>query len=462
MNGRCSTCNEIKKGIKELDGLPLCSDCIDKIRNEPSKSDRYLLAPNFLDLIVTECGKKIEGEQDSIRVLLVCAIGRLVLNAEPTSYNLLVNSESGAGKDYVTSKVLELFPRDEVIKRTRISPNVFNYWHNAEKEPEWTWDGKTIYLEDASNNIINSEVMKVMLSGGNHATILVNQIPKDLEVRGKPVVIITSASASPNSEMLRRFPLLNLDESIDQTEAIMRKKAKFAEDGISPKYDESLKGALHRLKPYKVKVPYASQLLYDFPSNHIIVRTHWDRFLDLIKASAVLHQFQRKEEKGYLIAEGQDYDLAKDVLLKTTTNASMIPITKLQQKIVFVFTELDRSRLEKSWYSVSELETHITFCNTKSIYSNLQKLTEFGILEQDKQERENSKKSVMVYRQKELLGNIYLPTWEEISCRFATNDKIDTNDTTATNGKSDGTNVAIVTNVAQNELTNSIKEGESE
>lgn len=381
--------------------------------------DKYILDPEFLEKIVRECGKKIEGEQEAIRVLLICASGRLVLNAQPTSYNLLINSESGAGKDYVTSKVLELFPKDEVLKRTRISPTAFTYWNNSEKNPSWTWDGKTLYLEDASNNVLNSEVLKTMCSGGSYATIVVNQDAKDLLVNGKPVIIVTSASASPNAEILRRFSLLNLDESIDQTEAIMRKKAKFASDGISPEYNQSVKVALRQLKPHNVKIPYAEAMLQDFPTQHLIIRTHWDRFLDLIKASAVLHQYQReKDEEEYLLANGQDYDVARAILIKTTTNVFMIPLTKLQQKLVGVFNELDREKLNKDWYSLSELEEKVSFCSDRSIRTNCEKLTEFGILEKEKQERENSKKPVMAYREKEGLIDLFLPTWEEINCRI--------------------------------------------
>lgn len=383
--------------------------------------DEYVCSPNFLDRVIKECGKRIEGEQEAIKVLLICSHGRLVTNSYPTSYNLLVNSESGAGKDYVTSKVLELLPKDDYHKRTRISPTAFTYWHNAEKEPNWTWDGKTLYLEDISNGVLNSDVLKVMCSGGTHATIVVNQVAKDLLVRGKPVIIVTSASANPNPELLRRFSLLNLDESVDQTEAILHKTAKFAVDGISPEYEDNLKIALRQLKPQKVKIPYARELVQDFPSNHLVIRTHWGRFLDLMKASAVFHQYQREiDNGGFLLANGQDYDVARDILIKTTTNTSMIPLTKDQQRIIQVFQKLDRESLEPGRYSISDLEPHVNFCQTRWLRENLKRLANYKILEADSERRDNSIKPVLIYSLKENLGDVFLPTWKELSCRNQT------------------------------------------
>jgi len=392
---------------------------------ENAPVDGYILSPNFLDKLVAECGKKIQGEEDAIKVLLLCANGRLVLNAHPTSFNLLVNSESGAGKDHVVGKTLELLPKDDYLKRTRISPTTFTYWHSSEKEPEWTWNGKTLYLEDISNGVLNSDVLKVMCSGGSHATIVVNQQARDLLVVGKPVIIATTASANPNPELLRRFSLLNLDESEDQTEAILRKQAALAQDGAVVGYDAAAAVALRQLKPYHVRVPYAKELVQDFPTKHLIIRTHWARFLDLIKASAVLHQYQREkyteEETGkeFIIANGQDYTLASQALLKTTTNSAMIPLTRMQQRILETINGADKEKLNPGWYSVAELEGLISFCSGRMLYIHLGKLTDFGILEKERQPRESSKKDVMVFRIREGLVVPYLPSWEEISCRLS-------------------------------------------
>jgi len=69
--------------------------------------------------------------------------------------------------------------------------------------------------------IVNSDVFKVFSGGGSKATVLVKQTPIDIEIKGKPSMIITSAEANTTSENLRRYPICFLDNSDDQTLSIM-------------------------------------------------------------------------------------------------------------------------------------------------------------------------------------------------------------------------------------------------
>ena len=60
-----------------------------------------------------------------------------------------------------------------------------------------------------------------------------------------------------------------------------------------------------------IKIPFAESLVNYFPSEHLIMRTHFERLLDFIKASTALYQFQRERDSdGYIRAESQDYDNA--------------------------------------------------------------------------------------------------------------------------------------------------------
>jgi len=166
---------------------------------------KFLNRPTLLDDIVEDIGKKVVGERDTIKTIFLCSMGSLVENVNKTSNNLIVNSTTGSGKDWVVERTLEIIPKDRWVKRTRISEKVFTYWHNPKFEPEWTWDGKIFYNEDVSNTILNSDVFKVMSSTGSIATVLVNQRPIDIEIVGTPVMIVTTESASPSREITRRF-----------------------------------------------------------------------------------------------------------------------------------------------------------------------------------------------------------------------------------------------------------------
>jgi len=207
--------------------------------------------PNlFNEITEIEFNKKIVGEIQTRKVIFLCAAGgRLIENCQTASYNLLVNDEAGTGKDYVTGKVLEILPKEVYIKKTRISPTAFTYWHNSTYEPDWSWNGKVFYAEDISENVLNSDVFKVMCSSGSSATIVIRQRAYDIEVVGKPVVITTTATATPSPELTRRFVILNLDSSENQTNAIKKRHSKYAMIGIVPEYNENYKFAMQFLMP---------------------------------------------------------------------------------------------------------------------------------------------------------------------------------------------------------------------
>jgi hypothetical protein len=262
-----------------------------------------------------------------------------------------------------------------------------------------------------------------MVSDGSFSTIVVEHKARDMEIKGKPVIIITTATANPKNEMLRRFPILILDESIDQTKAIMKRQGEMAKIGNNPhfEYSEDITNALKLLKRVKVKIPFTDVIVNAYPSEHIIMRTHFQRLLDLIKCSTALHQYQRKiDEEGYLIAEPQDYDTAIIPLKQTTQNALMIPLTKKQQK----FLELCKKDYENVWFSAPEILGKCSFLSQQSVYTYLEKLQElFFEIDSFIEDPEKSKKPVKKYRLKPIV-NINIPSFEECKIRIDRTDII--------------------------------------
>lgn len=375
----------------------------------------FLKNPELLIIINKEFSKKVVKEDKNRFSIFLNACGKYVENAAIASYNLCINSDSGAGKDFIVKAVLDIFPRDDVVKRSRISPTTFTYWHNSQFEPEWTWDNKVVLLSDISNNIMNHEVFKLMCSDGTHSTVVVKQRAVDIQIIGKPVMFITTASADPNNEMLRRFPILNLDESIEQTAEIKKQQAKACALGIKPEYDPLITVALSKLGRVKVRVPFAPKLVTFFPDDHIIMRTHFQRLLDYVKASAALHQYQRKRDNGgYVIAEPQDYNYAIILLKQTTSNPSMIPLTKKQRMLLAVVKELKH-------FCVRDIEPKASFMAQSKIYEALSKLQELGFLSTEFVEIPDKKKPIKYYTFQEFTLK-KIPSWKDIqSCRITGN-----------------------------------------
>lgn len=340
----------------------------------------------FSNIVESELDKKIVGELPARKAIFLTSCMRLVKNINPVSSNLMVNDDSGKGKDHITKNTLSIWGNALVIKRTRISPAVFTYW-----KPVECWDGFVCYLEDISNNILNHDVFKVMASGGSHATVLINQVATDLEIKGKPVIIVTVAAAAPNNENLRRFPIQNLDSNKDQTKEIVKRKLLYAAQGISLEYNPDITAALNLLKRVNVKIPFANVLINEIPINHTIMRTNIDRLIDMIKASAALHQYQREVKDGYVLANSDDYDIAVDILNSQLSNPYSIPLTKDQKKILSILNNND-------YLDFEEIQEKVSSIGERWLRVLLQQLVANELLELHYTVKEGVKKKVQQWK----------------------------------------------------------------
>jgi hypothetical protein len=305
--------------------------------------------------------------------------------------------------------VFKILPPKESVSRRRISPKVLGYLNNIKVNPNG-WEKKSLYLEDVSNSVFNDDVFKVMTSarGITRIDVMEKTQLKHIIIKGKPSIVITSASANPAPEMLRRFPICNLDSSEKQTKAILERQAELAETCEDITYSQDIIKALAGLNMVKVRVPYATELLKIFPTTNPIVRTHFRRFIDYIKSSAALYQYQRTQQDGFIIANEQDYEIGRIALVKTTSNQYMLPITKDQQTIIDIF------RKQKCLYTVKELEPIITSMSERTLRRNLDKLVHYGFLAKSYENHDDYKSKVMFYRYNNLCDLNIPKTLDEV------------------------------------------------
>jgi len=374
-----------------------------------------LIQQDFFDTVIKELDKEIVGENPAREVILLCTNGKNVENAEHTSYNLLVNDESGSGKDHLVKSVGKLYLSEvNFIKRTRISPKVLDYWH-TKKEEDWNWSGKVLYLEDISYEVLNNETMRTFLSSGSHTTLLKDQATIDKEVKGKPVVIFTTATITPKYEMLRRINILNLDTSKNQTKEIAKRKCRMARDGIVEEINPDIILALSKLQRIKVKIPFAdliSKWIDSLPNENVIVilRTQIQTFLDYIKSATAFHQFQRQPDKyGYYMATEQDYEIGKRCFEKIN-NPFAIPLSKQQQKIIDIIKTLGG---EKDWVRQPDIIDKITFLGNTASFNYLNRLADMGYLEKDRDKMENVDKPITIIKIRDKIA-IKLPQFKDL------------------------------------------------
>lgn len=221
--------------------------------------------PKLLPMILDEAHKVIVREDDTMLALININWIRLVKNAQPTSSNVVLNSYTRAGKDYIAKNLYRIImPSDLYIHRSKISKEAFTYWHHDDQQ-NWTWDGKQIHLEDVTTGVLNSPVFKTLSSGSNIATVVVKNTAVDFDVPGKPNITVTGFNIDLNLEALGRFAIIHLDESKGQTKAIKDFRSKLEAGKIDTTPDNKLREVVQSLEPVDVIIPFAEKLDTLFP-----------------------------------------------------------------------------------------------------------------------------------------------------------------------------------------------------
>jgi hypothetical protein len=371
-------------------------------------TEEILRDPCLVEKIVDEVHKEFYGEEDSIMALIVSINTRLVKGCKPESRNIVVSEMSGAGKDRLIKTLCSILlePEKTYFHRSKLTPEVFTYWHTNNKK--WSWDGKVIHIEDPDVDLINCQGFKTMASGEKQATVVDKQKAKDLLVQGKPNLIITTFEGCADIEGIRRYPFIHLDTSDELTRQVKMGISKQYSKEYTAKQDKELRRKLRNLKSFHVTIPYASELIDYFPDN-LIARTYYSRFLDYIASSCVLHQFQREMDKdGWLIATREDYELGRITFLKTVSNIAMIPLSRDQQTLLEVLTKHSKPMF------VADIHKEIPK-ERDWIYRNCEVLKRHGLIRQDTMFKEDANKHVITY---EVVGGFYdghlLPSTERL------------------------------------------------
>lgn len=321
-------------------------------------------------IVIDELNKKHVGDVESKEIVFISTMGRLIKNKKPYSFNLLLHSESSAGKDHLVESVLQLFPKEDIEAFGRISKTALTYLHDAKEEPLFTYDGKVLYLEEITEEILNNEIMKVFTAGLTKSAITKDQKAEVVEVKGKPVVICTTATTKPTPEILNRFSIVKLDESEEQTKRTFRAEE---ED-----YDEEIIKFLGELKPYKVVIPRSmkDKIGDNFPMSKVRYRREFQRFLDILRAVTIFNQNIRTKSKGEIISDWEDYDSAVSIFRNYRSGISSIPLKKEDKRIIEVLSNSDEPLSVRE--ILSDMKGYLTQSN---IYIHLKNLINHEVLE---------------------------------------------------------------------------------
>lgn len=265
-----------------------------------------LKSPTLMQQIVSDfarCG--VVGEEANKQVAYLAAVSRKL--DKPLA--VMVQSSSAAGKSSLMEAVLRFMPEEERIQYSAMTGQSLFYLGEKDLKHKILAISEEEGAHSASYalKLLQSEgVVSIASTGKNAATG--NLETQEYRVEGPVMLFSTTTAIDLDEELLNRCLVLSVDESREQTQAIHAQQRKRRTlEGLRAHEDKQRLIQLHQnaqrlLRPLKVVNPYAEHLT--FLSDKTRTRRDHEKYLALIDAITLLHQYQRETKREIYAVQG--------------------------------------------------------------------------------------------------------------------------------------------------------------
>ncbi|EBS0894895.1 toprim domain-containing protein [Salmonella enterica subsp. enterica serovar Abaetetuba] len=243
------------------------------------------------------CG--VVGESTNLLTGYLAAVSRKL--DKPLA--VLIQSSSAAGKSSLMDAVLGLMPDEERVQYSAMTGQSLYYLG------ETSLQHKILAIAEEEGVRQAAYALKLLQSDGalTIASTGKNEqsgelVTREYSVQGPVMLMLTTTAIDVDEELLNRCLVLTVNESREQTQAIhaMQRHGQTLE-GLLAQSEKQYLTQLHQnaqrlLRPLKVVNPYAHQLT--FLSDKTRTRRDHMKYLTLIQAAALLHQYQREVKRA--------------------------------------------------------------------------------------------------------------------------------------------------------------------
>ena len=273
---------------------------------EKTEALALLRSPDLVEKIgeaFDACG--LVGEQaNRFAAYLACTSRKL---EKPLA--VIIQSTSAAGKSTLMEAVLAMFPEEDRVKYSAMTGQSLYYLGETDLKH------KILAIVEEEGAEKASYALKLLQSEGELTIASTGKDPhtgrmetQEYHVQGPVMIFLTTTAVDIDEELQNRCFTLSVDESKEQTERIhaLQRKARTLE-GLQLKKKKLrlltlLRNAQRLLMPVDVVNPYADELT--FTADRTRTRRDHEKYLTLIDAVALLHQYQRQPETD---AEGNAF-----------------------------------------------------------------------------------------------------------------------------------------------------------
>ena len=255
-----------------------------------------LQAPDLMQRILSDfecCG--VVGESTNILTGYLSCVSRKL--DKPLA--VLIQSTSAAGKSALMDAILDLMPEEERIQYSAMTGQSLFYMGESDLKH------KVLAIAEEEGVSEAAYALKLLQSQGELTIASTGKDPvtgklvtQEYRVEGPVMIFLTTTAIELDEELLNRCLVLTVNESREQTQAIQdRQRFEETLEGLLAAQDRTEVITLHRnaqrlLKPLKVVNPYADRLT--FLSDKTRTRRDHRKYLTLIQAITLLHQYQRE------------------------------------------------------------------------------------------------------------------------------------------------------------------------
>jgi len=312
---------------------------------------------------------------------------------DPLAVQILASS--GAGKSHLQEAVLSLCPEEDLIKLTSLTDQALFYKgqdslkHKALAIAEVAGAGGARY---ALRNLISEKRLSIETTIKNPLT---GRLETQLNVvYGPTAVFETTTSPDTDPETKSRYILLSIDESAEQTRAILAaQRQSHTLEGLKRKRQRETLFKKHHafqrlLRPLAVLNPFEPLLTYG--DDRLIFRRDHSKYLNLILSITFLHQMQRPlkhdpEVGDFIETTLEDIKLANE-LATELFGQSLDDLSAPGRQLLELISQLVQKRcrdlnlpLEKFIFSRRELREALGWSEYR-LRTHLRELVEFEYL----------------------------------------------------------------------------------
>ncbi|MGA2436506.1 MAG: toprim domain-containing protein, partial [Bryobacteraceae bacterium] len=317
---------------------------------EMSAEDReaalaLLKEPGLLERIQEDfdrCG--LVGEKDNKLIGYLAAVSRHL----ESPLAVLVQSSSAAGKSTLMDAVLAFVPEEEAIRFSAMTEQSLYYMGDMDLKHKVL----AIAEEEGASRaayalkLLQSEgVLSIASTGKDPATGKL--VTHQYRVEGPVMMFLTTTAIDIDEELLNRCLVLSVNEDREQTQAIhkLQREAQTLEGLIRRQKRRDIirlhQNAQRLLKPLAVVNPFVDRMT--FPDKLTRMRRDHMKYLTLIRAIALLHQYQRpvKHAPGFSYIEATEQDIAAaDRLMNELMRRSLDELPSQTRRLLGLIEEM--------------------------------------------------------------------------------------------------------------------------